>query len=59
LAKPMRAVHSLRIVGWIPVALVKDDSIGRSEIDTEAACPRAQKEAENVVAKEYRSDERV
>jgi hypothetical protein len=55
----MRAVHSLRIVGGIPVALVKDDSIGRSEIDTEAACPRAQKEAENVVAKEYRSDERV
>jgi hypothetical protein len=51
LAKPMRAVHSLRIVGGIPVAFIKDDSIGRSKIDTEAACPRAQKEAENVVTK--------
>jgi hypothetical protein len=53
----MRAIHCLCVVGGIPITLVKDDSIGRSKIDAEAACACAEKEAENVVAKVYPSDE--
>jgi hypothetical protein len=54
LAESMRAVHGLSVIGRVPVTLVKDVGIGRSKIDTKATCARAQKEAEDVVAKRKR-----
>jgi hypothetical protein len=42
LTKPMCAVHGLRVVGRVPVALVEDDGIGGGEINSEPSRSRTQ-----------------
>lgn len=40
----MCAILCLEILLWIPVAVKQDDGIRGREVDTQAACPRAEQE---------------
>lgn len=51
----MGTIHSLSVIGWIPVAFVEDDGVGRCQVDTQTTSSSTQKEAENVVASRIES----
>lgn len=44
LSKTMSAVHGLRIIRWIPIMIIKDDSICGSKVDTQTTSSGAQQE---------------
>ena len=46
----MSTVHSLGIVGRIPVVIVEDDCVGGCQVDTETTSTRTQEEDEDVGA---------
>ena len=46
----MGSVHSLLVYCGVPVTVVEDDGVRRSEVDAETPRPRAQQEHEDVVA---------
>ena len=50
LADAVRTVRSLQVRLWVPVRVVKDDRVGRSEREAEASGARREKEDERTIA---------
>ena len=44
----MGSIHGLRVIGWVPVMVIKYDSIRSGQIDAQPACPRAEQEHEYI-----------
>jgi len=46
----MRAIHGLRVVRGVPVALIEDDGVRCGQVDPETTSTRAEQETEIVVS---------
>ena len=48
LPQSMSAVHCLRVVGWIPVMIIEDNSVCGGQVDTQATCTGTKQEDEDI-----------